>query len=911
MTVPTARAEPGAPAVTDSPTDATGLSSAEAAERLQRDGPNVVARLRPSSPARRLARQLVDPLVLLLLAALAVTVLVGDLTDAVIIAVVVVANSAIGVAQEARAERAIAELDALAAPTARVVRDGRDQTVPTAQVVRGGLVRLEAGSIVPADVRLLAAHRLQLDESALTGESVPVSRGVGDEASAGTVVVAGRATGIVVRTGPDSCLGRIAALVAGARPGPTPLQRRLAVLGRWLGAAVVLLSTVVFGLGLLAGRPPLDMAITAVSLVVAAVPESLPAVVTVALALSARRMARLRAIPRRLHAVETLGSVTVVAADKTGTLTENRMTVQRAFDAAGTAYAVTGRGYEPNGSVRRLSGAGDHRGPEPVGPDAAQSDRPASGRAGTTPGDPDADGRPDPAGPDPVGPSESLRAMAEAAVLCSDASLAPPTGERSEWQALGDPVEAALLAFAERCGVPVDAARARWPRRAEQPFDPATRRMTTLHQRADGTWLLVCKGAPEVILTTPLVTSVPPWAAAAAASLAADGLRVLAVAAARFPADHSPSVEEPIGLDLLGLVGIGDPVRRQAGDTARAFREAGIRLALVTGDHPATATAIAAQVGIWQPGDAVHHGDDGTPDDERTDRTRVFARIAPDQKLDIVTALQRRGHVVAMTGDGVNDAAALRRADIGVAMGGGTEVARQAADLVLVDDNLATMAAAVREGRRIYDNIRRFLHYGLSGGAAELLVMLVGPFLGLPIPLLPAQILWINLLTHGLPGVALGAEPAEPDVMRRPPRPPQESVLGGGLVGAIAGTGALLAATVLGLGVVAHRAGWAWQTMVFLVLGLGQLGVAWAVRAPTTPGGDRNRSLPGAVLASAGLMVAGVTVPPLRDLLGTASLPVTHLVLGAAVATVPSAVLLVRRRLRSRRIPQRADSIQP
>ncbi|MBX6748064.1 MAG: cation-transporting P-type ATPase [Micromonosporaceae bacterium] len=929
MTVPAARAESTVPAVTDSSTGTTGLTSAEAAARLQRDGPNVVARLRPSSPARRLVRQLVDPLVLLLLAALVVTLLVGDLTDAVIIAVVVVANSAIGVAQEVRAERAIAELDALAAPTARVVREGRDQTVPTAQVVRGDLVRLEAGSIVPADVRLLSAHRFQVDESALTGESVPVARGVGDEASAGTVVVAGRATGVVVRTGPDSCLGRIAALVASARPGPTPLQRRLTVLGRWLGAAVVVLSTVVFGLGLLAGRPPLDMAITAVSLVVAAVPESLPAVVTVALALAARRMARLRAIPRRLHAVETLGSVTVVASDKTGTLTENRMTVQRAFDATGTAHVVTGRGYEPNGSVRRLArrrGAQpDPAGPAPGGldpvvpvsggldravPTSGGLDRAVPTSGGLSPAWP-ASGGPSPAWPASDGPSDSLRAMAEAAVLCSDASLDPPTDDRSEWQAMGDPVEAALLAFAGRCGVPVDATRARWPRRAEQPFDAATRRMTTLHQRADGTWLLVCKGAPEVILRTPLVASVPPWAGAAAASLAAAGLRVLAIAAAQYPAGRRPSVEAPAGLDLLGLVGIGDPVRRQAADTARAFADAGIRLLLVTGDHPATASAIATEVGIWRPGDAVHHGDDGTPDDERVDRARVFARIAPEQKLDIVTALQRRGHVVAMTGDGVNDAAALRRADIGVAMGSGTEVARQAADLVLLDDNLATMAAAVREGRRIYDNIRRFLHYGLSGGAAELLVMLVGPFLGLAIPLLPAQILWINLLTHGVPGVALGAEPADPDVMRRPPRPPQESVLGGGLVRAIASTGALLALAVLGVGVLADRAGWSWQTMVFLVLGLGQLGVAWAVRAPTVPGGDRNRSLPAAVLLSAGLMLAAVTVPPLRDGLGTETLPLTHLMVCVGAATVPAALLLVRRRRRPGRTARSADSIQP
>jgi P-type Ca2+ transporter type 2C len=849
MTVPTARPERERTTVVAgaSRVAATGLTEAEAVERLRRDGPNVVARLRPPSVAHRVARQLADPLVLLLLAALGVTVLVGDITDAVIIATVVLANSTIGVVQEVRAERAISALDALAAPTARVVRDGRDETVSAAEIVRDDLVRLEAGSIVPADVRLASAHGLRIDESALTGESVPVGRDVADEASAGTVVVSGRATGIVVRTGPDSSLGRIAALVASARPGPTPLQRRLAVLGRWIGLAVVVLSTVVFGLGLLAGQPPLAMAITAISLVVAAVPESLPAVVTVALALSARRMARHRAIPRRLHAVETLGSVTVVASDKTGTLTENRMGVQRAYDRAGHEHVVTGRGYAPDGAVQ---------------------------------------------GPCGSGASDSLRAMARAAALCSDASVVPPSAGSADWQAIGDPLEAALLAFSGRCGVSVEAERAAWPRQAEQPFDARLQRMTTLHRAPDGGWLLVCKGAPEVILSAPLLTTIPAWASPAAANLAGTGLRVLAIAAAEFPPDREPSAADPTKLDLLGLVGIGDPVRAQAPDTARTFGDAGIRLLLITGDHPATATAIATEVGIWRPGDAVHHGGDGTPDDERTDRTRVFARIPPEQKLEIVAALQRRGHVVAMTGDGVNDAAALRQADIGVAMGGGTEVARQAADLVLVDDNLATMTSAVREGRRIYDNIRRFLHYALSGGVAELLVMLVGPFLGLAIPLLPAQILWINLLTHGVPGVALGAEPAEPGVMRRPPRSPDESVLGGGLVGAVAGTGLALALTALGAGVVAARAGWPWQTVVFLVLGLGQLGVALAVRARRTPGGDRNWSLPAAVLLSAALLGGAVAVPALRDLLGTQPLPLAALAATVFTALVPAAALL-------------------
>jgi Ca2+-transporting ATPase len=471
----------------------------------------------------------------------------------------------------------------------------------------------------------------------------------------------------------------------------------------------------------------------------------------------------------------------------------------------------------------------------------------------------------------------------------------PPSEGKPDWQAIGDPLEAALLAFAGRCGISVRAERAAWRRVAEQPFDTSLRRMTTLHRAPDGRWRIICKGAPEAIVA--LLKVVPDWATAAAAELADTGLRVLAVAVADHPAEDEPAVDDPSGLELLGLVGIGDPVRTRAVDTARAFEEAGIRLLLITGDHPATATAVAAEVGIWRSGEAVHHGAEGTPDDDRADRTRVFARIEPDQKLDIVAALQRRGHVVAMTGDGVNDAAALRRADIGVAMGGGTEVARQAADLVLVDDNLATMTVAVREGRRIYDNIRRFLHYGLSGGVAELMVMLAGPFLGLTIPLLPAQILWINLLTHGIPGVALGAEPAEPGVMRRPPRPPQESVLGAGLARAVGWTGLALAVTTLVAGLAAAALGWPWQTMVFLVLGLGQLGVALAIRARRSPDSDRNRALPLAVLLSVGLLLAAVLVPVLRDLLGTAPLTVVQIVGCLVLAGAPASALLAARRL--------------
>jgi len=826
---------------------ARGLSEATASHLLATDGPNSVVTAPPPRLAYRILRQLTDPLVALLVASAVVTTLLRDVTDTAVIALVVVVNTVIGVSQEIRAERAIAALQRLGAPTARVVRDGVDRVVPAADLVRGDLVILAAGDVVPADLTLAAARRLRLDESMLTGEAVAVDRSAGDEVNAGTVVLTGRAEGVVVRTGAACALGRIAALVASTRPGPTPLQRRLSRLGRVLGLLVVVLSAVVMVLGLVAGRPPAQMAITAVSLVVAAVPESLPAVVTLALALGAYRMARGNAIARRLHAVETLGSVTVVASDKTGTLTEGRMSVERTVTPDGETFRVQGRGYGPDGRVL----------------DAA--DRAA-----------------DPA---------PLAHLARAAVLCNDAQLLPPSAEHPTWTGAGDPLEVALLAFAARCGVDADAERAAAPRIHEHPFDAATRRMVTWHTIADGRTLVLCKGAPEVVLT-PAVLDAPGHVVAdlfdAAHRMATAGLRVLALAAAvREPGADADAVT---GLRPLGLVGIGDPVREGATAVAEAFEAAGIRLVLITGDHPATAAAIAHRLGIFRAGDTIVRGDRGGLADAAP--ARVYARILPEQKLDIIAALQRDGHVVAMTGDGVNDAPALRRADVGVAMGaGGTEVARQAADLVLTDDNLATVVLAVGEGRRIYDNIRRFLRYALSGGVAELLVMLLGPFLGLAVPLLPAQILWVNLLTHGLPGVALGAEPASPGVMTRPPRSPQESVLGAGLARSVLIGGTVIAASVLGAALVAARVGAPWQSVAFVVLGLAQLGVALAVRVPRRRGGSRNPSLAAAVALSAVLQVAAVGWAPLRTLLGTQPLTVAQLLGCAAVAVVPGGAL--------------------
>jgi Ca2+-transporting ATPase len=812
-----------------------GLSSVEAAGRLRTEGRNEVAPPRPPGLAARILRQFADPLVTLLLICAVVTVVLGDLTDTAVILLVVVVNTAIGVAQEVRADRAITALHQLSAPMARVVRDGVDRMLPAAEVVRGDVLLLSQGDIVPADAVVHRAEQLRLDESALTGESVPVQRDPDQELSAGTVVLTGRATAEVTRTGADSALGRIATLVAGAHAGKTPLQKRLAGLGRVLGLIAVVLSAVVLLLGVLAGEPVAPMAIAAVSLVVAAVPESLPAVVTLALALGAMRMARGNAIARRLHAVETLGSVTVLATDKTGTLTEGRMAVATAVTPDGRHFDVYGQGYSPSGGVRPSDGG------------------------------------------------VALEALARAAVRCNDASLNPPTVDSREWTAVGDPLEAALLAFAARCGLDIPDERAAAPRMAEEPFDAGTRRMVTAHETVTG-MVLVCKGAPEVVLD-PLVShcaeEVREALRDAARELADRGLRVLAIATG-----HAGSLGAgPLavrGLIPLGLIGIGDPVRTQAAQTAAELAQAGIRMIVITGDHPATAAAVADQLGVAA-------GD-------------VFARTTPEQKLDIIAALQASGQVVAMTGDGVNDAPALRRADIGVAMGaGGTEVARQAADLVLADDNIATVTTAVHEGRRIYDNIRRFLRYGLAGGAAEIVVMLLGPFLGLPLPLLPAQILWVNLITHGVPGVALGAEPAEPATMRRAPHPPDESILGRGLVADVLLAGALISGLVLAIATAAHHVGAPWQSMAFMVLGLSQLGVALAVRAPRRRGGPGNRWLWLAVALSALMQLAAVGWGPLRVLLGTSTLSATQLAGCLLASAVPGLVVAARESYRRRR----------
>lgn len=840
--------------------ESTSLSSEEAARRLVQTGPNAL----PQRPRRRLPSRIIgqlrDPMILLLMAAGVITALIGDASDMAVIAAVIVLNTTLGVTQEIRAERAITALGELAAPQATVLRDGTEHRVAAELVVPGDWLRLEAGDVVPADATLLEVHQLQLDEAAMSGESVPLDKDQGEEVLAGTVVTRGRAIAQVSRTGAESGLGKIAALIAASPVRPTPLQQRLSRLSRLLVVATLSICAVVLLLGVLRGRPLVDMAVVAVSLAVAAVPESLPAVVTVALALGARRMAHRSAIVRWLPAVETLGSVTVLASDKTGTLTEGRMVAERAWTPTAT-YAVSGTGYAPDGSLTVVGGA--------------------------------------------LATESELSDLLLDAVLCNDSQLHLEDGG---WSVFGDPLEGALLAVAMKGGVQIGAVREAWPRAGETPFDAQRRRMTTLHTHVGGPSRLVCKGAPETVLPlTRRNTEAAQITAAfdAAHRLATEGYRVIAVAHADVEdISELPDLDElEPRLALVGLLALADPPRETARDVVDACRAAGVRLVLITGDHPATARAIADRLGIGGRDPTIATGEDVAAGRhvDRVDEIDVYARTLPEQKVDILSALQRRGHIVAMTGDGVNDAPALRRADIGVAMGkDGTEVARQASALVLADDDLRSVVAAVEEGRRIFTNIRSFLRYGLSGGLAEVLVMLVGPFVGIPIPLVPAQILWINMLTHGLPGVAFGAEPLEPSVMSRPSRSPQRSVMGDGLGVNVALTGLLIAGTTLVAGALANAQGEHSQTWIFVTLGLAQLGVALALRAPRRTSSLSARALELAVAGAAVLQLGAIWLTPLQGLLDTVPIAPLDLLLISGLAAIPGIFVGVERRVARR-----------
>ncbi len=844
---------------------AIGLSADEAAHRLERHGANALATQAARSWPALLLEQFKDFMIVVLLAAAVVSGVLGEWIDTLVIMVIVLLNAAIGFTQARRADQAIAALRQLAAAQAQVLRDGQPQPVPAADLVPGDIVLLEAGNQIPADLRLLEAAQLKVDESTLTGESVTVEKrtealsgdhmALGDRvnlAFKGTTVTNGRARGVVVATGMGTELGKVAGLLNDTLDRSTPLQLRLARFSKQLSLIVLLICVALFGFGLLRGEPAMLMLMTAISLAVAAIPEALPAVVTVLLAVGAKRMADFNALIRRLPAVETLGSVSVICSDKTGTLTQNRMHAELVL-AAGHAW------------------------------------RPAATEAQQT------------------APTPLHLHLLRAAALCNDATPCAETDDCGGllWQ--GDPTETALTAVAAQADLLKPELEADTPRVRELPFDADRKRMTTFHQCGAG-FDAFTKGAPESVL--PRCTAhwspegLQPLDADAvlheAERLAAQGLRVMAFACRAWPQLPAELDADAIESDLalIGLIGLIDPPREEAAAAVRDCISAGIRPVMITGDHPATALAIARRLGIvTNDSSAVLTGAELSETDDATLKAhvldvRVYARVDPAQKIRIVQALQSHGQFVAMTGDGVNDAPALKAADIGVAMGkGGTDVAREASSLVLLDDNFATIVAAVREGRRIYDNIRKFVRYAMTGNSAEVLTLAAAPLFGLPMPLLPIHILWVNLVTDGLPGLALAAEPAERGIMRRPPRAPNESLFAHGMGWHILLGGGLLAALCLGLQHWAIQGGDThWQTMVFTVLTLGQMALVLAIRSDTdslfTQGLMSNPLLLGAVLLTFALQMATIYVPWLNPIFKTQPLAAWELGLCIALASV-------------------------
>ncbi len=744
----------------------TGLAEHGAQRRLAEYGPNELPRDPPISPLKLFLEQFSSLIVWVLIGAAIVSGLLQEWIDAAAIIAIVILNAVLGFVQEFRAERSLEALKQMVVVTARVFRDGSLVSLPARDLVPGDLTQVEAGDRVPADARLVYATGLQTQEASLTGESTPVVKSsdpipqeeipLGDRHNMlymGTVVVSGKGRALVVGTGLHTELGRIATMIQEATQAEreeTPLQRRLEQLGHvllWLCLSIV---AVVFVLGELRGIPVVMMFLTSVSLAVAAIPEGLPAVVTITLALGVTRMVKRHALIRRLPAVETLGSTTVICSDKTGTLTKNEMTVTALYQG-GEIFTVSGEGYAPVGDILSFG--------EPVKPDA----RPG------------------------------LKALLRASVLCNGAELRE---EEGRWTILGDPTEGALLVAAAKTGIRKEEIEMAAPFLGEVPFDSERKKMTIVRRTATGPVAFV-KGAPDVLLrdcrawidrdgcTNALTDEVRQEILAANQNFASQALRVLGVAMR--PLDRAPEAFDAATLErdliFLGLMGMKDPIRSEAKVAVEACRTAGIRTVMITGDHKDTAVAIARELGILNEKEQAVSGaeldrlSDAALADQ-VERIAVYARVSAEHKLRVVRAWKSKGAVVAMTGDGVNDAPAVKAADIGVAMGiTGTDVTKEASDMVVTDDNFASIAAAVEEGRAIFDNIRKSVHYLLSCNISEILVMLLATLLALPLPLLPVQILWINLVTDGLPALALAVDPKDPNLMKRPPRRPETRFL--------------------------------------------------------------------------------------------------------------------------------------
>ena len=872
-----------------------GLSDAEAARRLERHGPNALTEKAARSVLAILGDQFKSLIVVLLVAATAVALALDEDIEAAAIVAVIILNALVGFVTEWKAEQALTALRMQLSAVAQVIRDGQEHQVPAADLVPGDVVVLAAGARVPADGRVIVSARLQAEEAALTGESQPVAKitdPLPDQSAAvadrrnmlfmGTTVTDGRGRMIVTGTGMHSEVGKIGTLIEGAGDRDTPLERKLAQLGRALVGVVLALGLVIVLAGWFRGHPFLYMLEVGISLAIAAVPEGLLAVTTMTLALGMQRMARMRVLVRRLPAVETLGSTTVICTDKTGTLTQNEMTV-RALQLGDRRVEITGSGYAVSGEFR-IGGQ-----------------------------------RVDP------GRDEHLALALRIGALCSDARIDRVDGRAA---ILGDPTEAALIVAAAKAGLEQTALNRDQPRIGEIPFSSEAQRMVTIHRTPEGTTVAYVKGAPRVVLEAsrsrftgpgegPLTPDDRERILTVNEELAGRALRVLALGYRVLPEVYNES--EPVrDLVFVGLIAMIDPLRDEASSAIATCRQAGIRTMMITGDQPATAAEIGRQLGIDRDAQGrqlqtVHGRDLAALDGPGWQRVAagasVFARVSPEHKLRIVEALQSQGEIVAMTGDGVNDAPALRKADIGVAMGiKGTEVAKEAADMVLTDDNFATLVVAVEQGRIIYANIVRFIHYLFSCNVSEIMVVFGAIMLGWPLPLVPLQILWLNLVTDVFPAMALALEPSAPGVMKQSPRDPRQSVMTPHFVGLIVWQGLLLAGVTL----TAFFVGMRWHgtegeglrravTMGFMTLALAQIFHAFNARSQRRSAFTRpftNPWLLAAVLACLILQLAAVYWPLLQRLLRTVPLTAMELLVVAACSLAPVVVVEVVKLLR-------------
>jgi P-type Ca2+ transporter type 2C len=889
-----------------------GLTDAEAEERLKQYGPNELVEKGVKNPWKILWEQMTEIMVIILLISAVISLFLGEYTDAIVILIIVVLNALLGFSQEYRAEKAMAALKKMAVPHVRLRRSGHTREISAEGLVPGDIILLEAGSSVPADCRLIESANLRIQEAILTGESEPVEKetrpidrkdlAIGDRRNMlfmGTAATYGRGTGVVVRTGMETELGRIAEMIQSVGQEQTPLQRRLAQLGKNLAVAALSIVAIVFLLGVARGEDLRLMFQTAISMAVAAVPEGLPAVVTIALALGAQRMLQRKALIRKLPAVETLGSVTVICSDKTGTLTENRMTV--------TVLDVAGNRVDFQESLKDFS------------PSMSKKDKvPELLEEG------------------------AITMLLTGGTLANDAVLEESEEPEGNYTAIGDPTEGALVIAAAQVGLWKHELEKAMPRVAELPFDSDRKRMSTVHDFPDGDlpaalerlrqtqavqdqypFIIFTKGAVDSLLevTTQvwkngIVEQIDDaWRQRiqeANNNLAKNGMRVLGVAYRMRSKAELDEQNDPLEKELtfIGMFGMIDPARPEVKEAVQVAQTAGIRSIMITGDHPLTALHIARQLGITSQQKVVTGQElaNITAEElqESVEDISVYARVSPEHKLKIIQAFQNRGHIVAMTGDGVNDAPALKKADIGVAMGiTGTDVSKEASDMVLLDDNFATIVAAVEEGRRIYDNIRKFVRYTMTSNAGEIMVMLIGPFLGMPLPLTPLQILWVNLVTDGLPGLALTIEPAERNTMERQPYHPKESIFNRPMITAIIWIGLLMAVVSIVAGFFQFQAGReTWQTMIFTTLTIAQMGNALATRSTRDTlfeiGLFSNKAMIGSVLLTFLLQLAVVYVPFLQNIFGTVALSLSDLAISFGLSVVVFFVIELVKWIRKR-----------